>query len=356
MISYAANGRISGVWIVRRLLSQKLIFPKEEDISYENGRHSLKGLQFSPEIRGDHEIMSDFRRIAHNVLYLYYFVEEQSYLKAPPSRMGEPLKTKLKGENLTGITLLGMLTEGTLRIFFDDDETVLYADRDFLYSLSGSQEILRDFVRTIYMYAGESGPDRILIREKAEVSTEQLSDDLFISYGQEEPGDSFYGLKEEEQVLTHGELKLDKNVASTLSALQKMMQDIDEASRDARDDSAKYDLSFTEDRRIDCRDCSVSVPDGFRFVQKDDEDFVMWLPNPGNPEEWEASLFTVRLQKKTGAGGDANSPVLLNGVLFLEKTVSEASVLSLRIAGVDKNSEEAAKNAAAELLSKVILR
>ncbi len=347
MISYAANGRISGVWMVRRMLSEKLIYASDADLQFRNGRHYLSGLQFSEDLRSDHEIMSDFRTIARNVLYLFYFAEEQRYLRVPAQKIAPEYRKERPTEPLTGIPLLMRFSTGEFRAFFDEDETVLYASPEFLTSVPNAAELLRDLVRTIYLYAGESGPQRILIRERREISTEMLASDLSISYLPSE-------LAEETGLPDERDARLEENVASTLSRLQKMMQDIDDQSMDVESDFSRYELSFESGERFENDYYSIAVPDGFRTEKDlDGNDYVMWLPNPENPDEWEASLFSVRQKAGSGLSSDTLEESREGSILRFETGVPKAEGLGLhiRMVGVTEETAEDAREAVKRLLS-----
>ncbi|MBR6322638.1 MAG: hypothetical protein IKR59_07195 [Lachnospiraceae bacterium] len=341
MISYSTNGRISGTWIAQRILSENLIGPGKGDLVFDGKRHGLKGLQFSEELKSDLEIMSDFRTIAHNVLYLFYFAEEQPYLRVPLERQTEELRAVSGNEPLTGMSLLSLFCRGLLRIGVGLEETVLYADRLLLSELPDAPGLLSNLVRTLNMYSGEAGTERIRIRPMGGIDTELLSDGLSISYVPEEESTASFSLDENTAMY--------RQVRETLTTLRQMMQDIDETIEDYREDGSRFSLSFEEGRRYDAGLYSIAVPDGFSTgCDADDTGLVMWLPNPENPDEWEASLFCLRALKVTE---EASSETVTRentdgGILRIETAVpvGEKTVrFSVRAVGV---SEEHRKEAA----------
>ncbi len=365
MIATAENGRISGVFIVRRLLSQKLIYAGEQDIVWKSHCHTLRGLQFSPDLKSDLEIMEDFRKIAKNVLYLYYFAEGQQYLRVPAAEISSPYREALHSEDITGITLLRMITDGAVRIFFDDEETVLYADPEFLSAVPEGAELLRNLIRTICLFAGETAPKRILIQEKTDIDTRELSSGLSISYGadswdSEAPGADLAYLYMADEELPLDEAEMTKEQESTLIMLGRMMQDLDDESDRPKKDSSRFALSFDQGKRLECMDYSIAVPDSF-LVSADNSGAVsrMWLPNPENPEEWEASLFSLRIDRKTADSADETPPreVLEGQVLRINRVFraeNDRLYVQCRMIGVTEENLSSAENAV-EMLFRTVL-
>ena len=346
MISYGRNGRVSGVYLASRILSEKLICPDEEDLTFQDGRYSLRGLQFAAELRSDHEIMDDFRNIARNVLYLFSFCEEQPYLRVPLEQISDELLMETAGHDITGMRLLMFFVKGLIRIIDRPGETVLEAEWIVLSGIPEAEELLRNLVRVLYLFSGDTAPSRILIREKPEIGTEDLGRELSVSYDLSA------------QLVSEREQNIEKNVRSTLSALQKLMQDSDDISLDYRMDDSKFALRFEEGQRLSWGNYSVAVPDGFRTGEyKDGSSFVMWLPNKENPDEWEASLFSVRPgETKEPEESGAFRESYAGGILNLDADASsDASGLSLnfRIVGVSENRIGEARAAARLILDTV---
>ncbi len=365
MISYAANGRISGVWIVRRLLSQKLICAGERDITYDAGKRTIRGLQFSEELKSDLDIMEDFRTVARNVLTLYFFAEGQEYLRVPVADVAPSYHETLHFEDISGISLLQMVSDQHIRIWFDDEETEVYAERGFLMAVPDAEELLRDFVRMIFLFGSETGPSRILVREKQEIDTRELSPDLTISYGPDSlsmggsGSELAYLYIEDEDSPGDAESLVTEEVESTLLRLHQMMQDIDDASDSANQDSSRFGLSFDEGKSILFGDSYAAVPDGFLVsVDLSGKECRMWLPNPENPEEWEASLFSVQLSEDSeSCGKEALSTESREGQSFRVERVVQNQDHGLhaviRMIGVPDDVLEKARGAAETLLQNI---
>lgn len=351
MISYSANGRISGLWIAQRILSENLIGPGEGDLFFDGKRHGLKSLRFSEELRGDLEIMSDFRTIARNVLYLFYFAEEQSYLRVPLERQTEELREISGGEPLTGMSLLSLFCRGFLRVSAGREETVLYADRLLLSDLPDAGGLLGNLVRMLGMYSGEAGTRSIRIRPMGGADTEFLADGLSVSYGPEDEGAAVFSIDED--------TAMNRQVRQTLTTLRQMMLDIDETIEDYREDGSRFALSFTEGRRYDAGFYSIAVPDGFSTGRDSDgESLVMWLPNPENPEEWEASLFCLRFVgvSEEPSSGTETRENTDGGILRIEAAVplgTRTLHFSIRAVGVSEEHRKEAAEAARLLTDSV---
>ena len=361
MISVRENGRISGPFIVRRLLSQRLIYAGPEDISWKAPRHTVRGLQFSPDLKSDLEILEDLRNAAKNVLYLYYFAEEQAYLNVPFGEAALPFRETLHGEDITGITLLQMISDGRIRVHFDDEETELYAEPEFLSAVPEARELLRNLIRTVYLFSGEPGPKRILVREKADADTRELSSGLSISYGADSwdsdiPGAGLaYLYMADEELPSDEPVQMTGEQESALQAFSQMMEELDEASRRTGENSARFELRFDERRSLEYGGCTVAVPDGFLISPEEcGPSRIIWLPNQENPEEWEASLFCLRVERKPEAAAGEMPPLkMLDGQTLRMTRVfgsgEDRLVFECRMPGVTEENLASAENAAKTL-------
>ena len=116
MIINGTEEKISGFRLLRSILAEGLVYIPEDGFSYENGRHRIRDIAFSDELRYETGLAENLREITENIVRLFYYVEEDPYFFEDLEHIGSLLRPVIRYEDLTGMTLLYLFTLPLIRL------------------------------------------------------------------------------------------------------------------------------------------------------------------------------------------------------------------------------------------------
>ncbi|GEM_PF-5315493 len=364
-----------GLWIVTRVMQKKYITLRENGLSFDGKKHDVTGVRFSPELKNDAEIVSGLKEISRAYLRLYYFLEAMDELRFTGKDTGE--------KPVTGMTLLSLFEKGVLELRESGPRSWTMAyDRSFTEMVPEPETVLLTLFQGILRFSGEEPADyRLTPETQSGFRTEALSDDLSVTSCFED--EYAFDLTEDESGIitdiyddgltvsfdpeekTERELIVEKNMEDTLKRLSRMISDIDEGAGEVRSDESKYTLSFNDHMTAECSRFTALVPDGFR-AETDAEDLymILWLPNPDNPEEWEASVLVLTAESGENTGDSDTEGEILhrtgNGgnlrFTCLKQATDGAVLFTAVMIGVEQDKQPEAESMIRRLLSGITMR
>lgn len=350
MIEYGNNGKIGSRWMLTRLAGDGLMYFSDKDIALKNGKHTITGLSFSPDVKKDSEIFQHLKEIVGHFMYLAYEAEKNEFLQVDLRKIDGEYWNEFSNESLTGITFFRFIKEGRIRIAFPAEKKCVIDIDPALYDMIPElYEYLTEFVHTCLKYSDDDGPLRFTFRRivPEEGSPEEIHEEVFsgdfeedapaaeltedraalialiaaeqmIAEGASEPedeqddddvvtvlgtvsepedkaeDDGIYEISLDDPAVCEKEHAVNQNVSETLQKLRTMMDDLDSNRSSLLSTVLSNGLSYEEGTVIENGYFIVEVPDGFRYSFSDDgHPFVMWLPNEANPDEWEASVLSI---------------------------------------------------------------
>ena len=258
MIPTGLNGRTEGLYLVNELLAKKKITVPESELTFQDGRHQLKGVVFSESLREDPELSAALQDVTEDLVRLYYEVEKDDRLQVRKDRIGGTLRPFIGNEDLTGMTFLNLFADRFITLEEQEDGTVAFHAIPLIYKeLPNAQTLIGALIEDIKAFSGRIG--------------------------------SFSGA-EDPQELSEKEENVRKNVTGTLKILHNMMEELDEETDLVRAEDVLSSLSFTQGTYIDVGNVRVQIPDSFR-VEKDTDGHqaILYRPNEENPEVYESS-------------------------------------------------------------------
>ncbi len=107
MMRTDSNGRISGLFLVDRVLGCGKVFPDPAALVFKDGHHELHGVSFSEDLKEDRGLVSHLKEITKDLICLFYEAEKE--------------ETLLSG-NETGMTFLSGFFSGKLRAQIREEE------------------------------------------------------------------------------------------------------------------------------------------------------------------------------------------------------------------------------------------
>lgn len=386
-----------GLWIVTRVMQKKYITLKENGLSFDGKKHGVKGVRFSQELKQDPEIVSNLKEISRGYLRLYYFLEEDGGLSVSAEKAENPesaaaAESDIDGENtpepLTGMSFLSLFEQDLLFLNKTGEKayTLVY-DSAFAGTLPDPETTLTRVFEDIVRFAEDDPAAYELTLESANgFRTEDLSDDLSVTscFDEEaymdlnwedipaeidlntESDDDGLLIAFEENEKTERELIVEKNMEDTLKRLSRMISDIDEGAGEVRSDSSRYTLTFNDHETAACSLFTAEIPDGFR-AETDIEDLhmILWLPNPDNPEEWEASVAVLTAESIENTGdSDADGETLhctasgqkLRFTCLKRTGAGETVRFTADMIGVETNKQPEAEAMIRRILSGITMR
>ena len=261
---YGKNGRIRGELIAGRLIGEGLLRFSGSDLTEKDGRNEIGSLSFGGNIFSDPEFSAVPEKAMEDFLFLFYYAEENPRLRLPLPSMTRTLRSYTDGHALSGMRLLRLFSDGSFTLSGRDGSIVLTVPQEFPSEDRDLQEILRELVRTIYRFSGDEGEIRTVRIEQ-----------------RKEPADGTA-------------VPVREDVRGTLITLHEMMDELDRNFEKTGQDGERFRILFRKGCEKNFGRYRVSVPDGFTIrEQADGRDFVLYYPNPENPEEWEASAFVL---------------------------------------------------------------
>ena len=346
MIPHGTNGKLKGSWIVSELIGKKYISVPEDGLSFDGQRHRIGKVDFSEEVRKVPEIAQSFRECAEEFLRFHSFMEADSSLFVPAEQLGAALSERLYNEPLTGMSLLRLFAGNGLSLQEKEDFTELSVSAQIYDSLPDPEAYFYEAFSRICAYSGED-PELLYggVTVGERFRTEALGNDLSVTFGEEKDPETL-----EEMLFcseaelnaggkTEREINIENNVRSTLSTLKQMMDDIDGGGEEHRNDLTSYTITFGENRQYRGDGYTVRIPDGFRLQEgAEDREFILWLPNRENPDEWEASLFMLYPDGYPEDGMAGDLPVITetgNGCTIAVRSGDRIRKFTVRAVGTD---------------------
>lgn len=314
MIPYGSNGKMKGAWIVTELITRRLIGVPEDGLAYDGRKHSVTRLEFSETVRDFADIRAVFSECAEQFLHFFSYLEQDVSLRLPAGTVPSGIFGRTE-EDFTGGCFTGLFAAGLLKLTENDNGMTLISEN------TAFEPYLEALGRRIVSFSGDDD-DAVQIgisvayedaesdREAEETDEGGADDTLAVSYAAE-PADRqmayLCGLSAEEIDRLVGTTETDdrighirSNVRSTLCTLKQMMDDIDDEGSAKRSGLEHYTPGFEEHRLLKKEGYTVRIPDEFTLTENTDGcEFILWLPNIDNPDEWEASLFSLCPEGKT---------------------------------------------------------
>lgn len=366
-----------GLWIVTRVMQKKYITLKENGLSFDGQKHDVTGVRFAPELKNDPEILETLRETARGYLKLYYFLEED-----PALRFDSVEYTAEENDPpVTGMTLLSLFETGQLRLKENrEGDWILIYDSGYTEKFPEPEKVVRRVFEDIVRFGG-ADPEQyaLTLMTRGGFRTEDLSDDLSVTscyedeewYSEWEEDTPEINLKETDEgelsvsfsdgEKTERELIVEKNMEDTLKRLSRMISDIDEGAGESGAGSSGYTLTYNDHGTVEGSRLTAAVPDGFR-AETDTEDLllILWLPNPDNPEIWEASGFALTAENAeiagdSGAGGE-NLNRTANGQNLRFECVRGNVLFTVLMTHVEQGKQTEAEETVRRLLSGITIR
>ncbi len=304
MIEYGKNGHAGGLFLIRALLGKGLLMPSDQQIAYRAGSHVLTGLTFSPQIRKNRELSRVLPRLSEDLARLFFYVEKREDLKVPRYLISDELGALLWQEDLTGMTFLNLFARGAMALRVRDGKYRVVADPLILQGVQGSRERIRALLEAAAEFSGDPAPDPEIVPGKLLLKhTERIGEGMVLSFTERPEGaDDLW-----EEFLSTGTpapgLWTDdprgetvrENAEDALTRISTMMTALDDSNDAVRADLGRLELCYGEGRTVGRNTYTAEIPDGFLYAETDGG-LLLWLPNPENPGEAEASYFTVTVE------------------------------------------------------------
>ena len=265
MIPRGNNGRISALFLVKKLLTEGRVPLSEANFSVNEEGNELLRLAFPEEKKTSgydperEELAAAGEELYSTLLTLLYDLEADPELRVTLKEgTGEP-------QEYRGMRVLILLSTGELKL--TEKEGCIHV------CVSG----------------------RLENAEGIEAFTEHLASRL-ASFTDDPVLPLVFDTKDAAEE-TEKPVVLETQ-RETLLNLQDMFQDLREQAEEA-EDLASEELSFREGRIYTGSSFFFAVPDGFLLLKdQDDYEFILYKENEENKEEWEASPFLLLPQER----------------------------------------------------------
>ena len=233
----------SGTALVTRVLMPKLIRFRDRHFQYAGGKHTVSGIDLSRDL---HETGADaemITRLAESVLSLYYRAEEEKGL-----RFEIPEESLLRGflpdAHVTGMTFLNLFTRDVLRLSepAEGEGWTLFADPVLPEAVPDAERKLGILMKAVLAFGKEHGKVRIVFEPGDLVRTEQLEENMSLTYGWDRQFEQTY-LKGEcpESVETEREKAVRLNREASLRKTLELIRVInEEASPEKEEEAPKH--------------------------------------------------------------------------------------------------------------------
>lgn len=241
----AFSNERSGISLVTDVLMPGRIRFRNNCFLYRNGKHALKDIVLSGELKALVPDPEELSRLSEAVLKLYLRAEKERALRfeIPEDSV---LRAFLPDAHVTGMTFLNLFTNGVLRLRAPEgpeDSWTLVSDPVFREATEDAERKLWLLFRMIQAYGNEKLWCRIIFEEQDLVRTEELEQDMTLTYEWDRGFERIYIQGEcPEETETERERAVRLNREASLQKTLELIRSInEEASADQEEEEPKHD-------------------------------------------------------------------------------------------------------------------
>ena len=155
MIPGSDEAVINGYDLVKNIIGEGLIRIPEDGFVFTHGRHRIRDIAFSEEIRYESGLPGKLKLLTESLVRLYYEAEEDESFRIPLDSINPSLWPYFGYEDVTGMTLLNFFSYGLVSLFRIRDRYFIRTDETVLTGLPDAEEMLTRMLAKALSFTGE---------------------------------------------------------------------------------------------------------------------------------------------------------------------------------------------------------